>query len=151
MCVEFSILLKHHSEARQAPRVQAQPSGHQILVEGVQCAVVLGDELDQSQPLHVDHLSSSQKVTDSFLQPVRLLLEAAVARQLLKQLEIQEEDKSETRLKGNLEQKTAAAALLWPTGDEHPYCPAVHVQRRSFPTGQQTQQCVLTGDKAGFC
>lgn len=99
MCVEFSLLLKHHSEARQAPRVQAQPSGHQILVEGVQCAVVLGDELDQSQPLHVDHLSSSQKVTDSFLQPVRLLLEAAVARQLLKQLEIQEEDKSETRLK----------------------------------------------------
>lgn len=145
VCV-FNILLQHHGEAVQAARVQAQPPAHQALVEGAERAEVLGDGLDQTQPLHVDHLSSSQEEADPFFQPVRLLLEAAVARQLLKQLETQEEDGSEAGLRRHLEEeRRTAAALLWPIGDEHPYSPAGRVQSRSSPTGQQTQPCVLEG------
>lgn len=81
---------------------------------------MLSHGLDQPQALHVDHLSSSQEVSDSFLQPVRVLLEAVVGRQLLKQLQTQEEDQSEAGLKAHLEQKTTGGAVLWPTGDEHP-------------------------------
>lgn len=66
--------------------MQAKASGHQALVEDAEGAVVFGDGLDWSQPLHVDHLSPTQEEADPLLQPVCLLLQAAIAGQLLKQL-----------------------------------------------------------------
>lgn len=71
----------------QAPGVQAKASGHQALVESAEGAVVLSDGLDWSHPLHMDHLSPTQEEADPLLQPVCLLLQAAIAGQLLKQLE----------------------------------------------------------------
>lgn len=68
--------------------MQAEVTGHQAFVEGAEGAVVFGEGLYRSQPLHVDHLSPTQEVADPLFQPVRLLLQATVARQLLKQLEI---------------------------------------------------------------
>lgn len=81
-----SVLLQQHGEPLQASGVQAKASGHQALVEGAEAAVVLADGLDRSQPLHVDHLSAPQEKADPLLEPVRLLLQAAIAGQLLKQL-----------------------------------------------------------------
>lgn len=67
--------------------MQAKVSRHQVLVEGAEPAVVLSHRLDQSQTLHVGHLNSTQEKADSLLQPVCLLLKAAIAGYLLKQLE----------------------------------------------------------------
>lgn len=80
-------LLQQHGEPLQAPGVQAKVLGHQAFVEGAKGAVVLGNRLNWSQPLHVDHLSSTQQEADPLLQPLCLLLQAAIARELLKQLE----------------------------------------------------------------
>lgn len=64
-------------------------------MEGAEGAVVLSNGLNWSQPLHVDHLSATQEETDPLLQPLSLLLQAAVAGQLLKQLDTQAEEGSE--------------------------------------------------------
>lgn len=80
-------------------------------MEGAEGAVVLGDGLDRSQPLQVDHLSSTQEEADPLLQPVRLLLQAAVAGQLLKQLGTQAEEGSGDK-QGHREHVTAGALQL---------------------------------------
>lgn len=61
--------------------------GHQAFVENAEGVVVLGNELDWSKPLQVDHLSPTQQKADPLLQPVGLLLQVAIAGQLLKQLD----------------------------------------------------------------
>lgn len=122
------VLLQQHGEPLQAPGVQAKASGHQALVEGAEGAVVLGDGLDRPQPLHVDHLSPAQEKADPLLQPVRLLLQAAIAGQLLEQLETHtgrgrlREHKEETQR--TLGGRRTAPALLWSTGDGRPWFPA---------------------------
>lgn len=68
--------------------MQAKGAGHEAPVEGAQGAVVLSDGPDWSQPLHMDYMSSTQEKADPLLQPVCLLLQAAIAGQLLKQLEV---------------------------------------------------------------
>lgn len=61
-------------------------SRHEVFVEGVEGAVVLSDGLDWAQHLDMDDLDSTQKETDSLLQPLCLLLQATVAGQPFKQL-----------------------------------------------------------------
>lgn len=56
-------------------------------MEQAEVTTVLNDRLDGSKPFQVDDLNSTQQKTDPLLQPVRLLLQAAVDGQLLKQLE----------------------------------------------------------------
>lgn len=82
----MSVLVQQHGEALQAPGVQPEASGHQALVEGAEGAVVLGQGLHRSQPLHVHHLGPPQEEADPLLQPVRLLLQPVVAGQLLQNL-----------------------------------------------------------------
>jgi len=81
----------------QAPGVQVQASGHQAFVENVERTVLLSNGLDRTQALCVDHLSSTQKEADPFLQPVCLVLEATIARQLLKQLATHAEEGQKTK------------------------------------------------------
>lgn len=67
--------------------MQAKASGHQAFVEDAEGAVVFADGLYWSKLLQVDHLSPTQQKADPLLQPVCLLLQAAIAGQLLKQLD----------------------------------------------------------------
>lgn len=67
--------------------MQAKPLGHQVLVEDAEGVVVFSDGLDRSKPLQVGHLNPAQQKADPLLQPIRLLLQSAIAGQLLKQLE----------------------------------------------------------------
>lgn len=105
--------------------MQAKASGHQALVERIEGAVVLCDGLDGSQPLHMDHLSSTQEKTDPLLQPVCLLLQAAIAGHLLKQLDTHRTRRGQkTEGHRTCDSRNTAAALLWSTDDEHPWFPA---------------------------
>lgn len=56
-------------------------------MEQAEVAAVLSDGLDWSKPFQVYHLNASQQKTDPLLQPVCLLLQAAIDGQLLKQLQ----------------------------------------------------------------
>lgn len=80
-------------------------------MEGAEGAVELCNGLDRSQPLHVDHLSSAQEEADPLLQPVRLLLQAAIAGQLLKQLETYRQKRGQ-ETEGHREHVTAGALQL---------------------------------------
>lgn len=85
-----SILLQHHGEPLQASGVKVKALGHQVFVENAEGVVVLSNGLDWSKPLQVDHLSPAQQKADPLLQPAGLLLQAAIAGQLLEQLDMAE-------------------------------------------------------------
>lgn len=91
------LLLQQHGEPLQAPGVQAKAAGQEILMKSVEGAVVLGNGLNWSQPLHVDHLSAAQQEADPVFQPVCLLLQAAIDGELLKQLETERQGGSADR------------------------------------------------------
>lgn len=70
--------------------MQVELVARQGLVEHAEVAAVLNDGLDRSKPLQVFDLDPTQLEADPLLQPVGLLLQAAIDGQLLKQLEPQE-------------------------------------------------------------
>lgn len=67
--------------------MQVQLVGHQGLVEHAEFTAVLNDRLDRSKPFQVFDLDPTQQKANPLLQPVGLLLQAAIDGQLLKQLE----------------------------------------------------------------
>lgn len=66
--------------------MQVKLVGHQGLVEGAEVTTVLNDRLDRSKPVQVFDLDSTQQKANPLLQPVCLLLQAAIDGQLLEQL-----------------------------------------------------------------
>lgn len=78
MKVHDYLLFQGHREALQAAGVQEEALRQQSLVEGVECTVVFLQRKSWTHPLDVNHLNPSQKVTDAFLQPIRLLEQASV-------------------------------------------------------------------------
>lgn len=66
--------------------MQVKLVGHQGLVERAEVTTVLNDRLDRSKPVQVFDLDSTQQKADPLLQPVCLLLQAAIDGQLLKHL-----------------------------------------------------------------
>lgn len=101
-------------------------------MKGAEGAVVLGDGLNWSQPLHVDHLSATQEEADPLLQPVCLLLQAAIAGQLLKQLEIQggvrkqRETHREHVTAGALQQHYSGPLMMNIHGSQHYVSRGIH-------------------------
>lgn len=79
--------MEQRSEALQAPGVQVEWGAHEGLVEQAEVTAVLNDRLHRSKPFQVYDLNSTQQQTDPLLQPVGLLLQAAVDGQLLEQLQ----------------------------------------------------------------
>lgn len=89
--------MEQRGETLQAPGVQVTWGAHEGLVEQAEVTAVLNDRLHQSKAFQVYDLDSTQQKTDPLLQPVRLLLQAAVDGQLLKQLKHEtREARSET-------------------------------------------------------
>lgn len=83
------VLVQKHSEALEAPGVQVKRVAHQGLVEHAEVTAVLDDGLDRAEALQVHGLNPPQQQADPLLQPVRLLLQAAVDRELLEELKPQ--------------------------------------------------------------
>lgn len=83
-------------------------------MEEAQGAVVLCDGLNWSQYLLVDHLSPTQQEADPLLQPVGLLLQAAIAGQLLEELQRRRKRRSEGcwRSTENMGQKEICFTLV---------------------------------------
>lgn len=73
-----AVIFQGHREALQAAGVQIEALRQKSLVEGVEGTVVFLQRQSWTQPLDVDHLNPSQKVTDALLQPIRLLEQASV-------------------------------------------------------------------------
>lgn len=98
--------------------------GHQAFVENAEGAVVLSNGLDWSKPLQVDHLSPAQQKADPLLQPAGLLLQVAIAGQLLKQLDAHGQGRvtKQRQTQSTCDSTSTAAALPWSTDDEHPWC-----------------------------
>lgn len=140
-----NIPVEQRAEALQAPGVQVQWVAHEGLVEQAEVTTVLKDWLDGSKAFQVYDLKSTQQETDAVLQAVCLLLQAAIEGQLLKQLKPhQSQVRKHPAVALALASTTGReAAVLWSTHDGRPWFPAGRVRKRSFLTGQQTQQCVL--------
>lgn len=104
--------------------MQVTGLAHEGLVEQAEVTAVLKDGLDGSKPVQVHELNSTQQQADSLLQPVRLLLQAAIDGQLLKQLKPHEKARSGKAQRRQRHTTGGQATVLWSTADGRPWFPA---------------------------